>query len=143
MSLEISAGRTVGREPELAQVGLALDALAAGTSGCVVVEGEPGIGKTRLLAELRRRAEERGCLVLSGAAAEFERDVPFGVWADALDAYAASQELDLAPELLDELAEVLPSLAPVAAPGHGAVADERYRAHRAIRRLLAPLAGAR
>ena len=35
-----------------------LDALARGTSACVALEGEPGIGKTRLLAELRRRAED-------------------------------------------------------------------------------------
>ena len=53
----------------------------------------PGIGKTRLLAELRRRAEDRGHVVLSGAAAEFERDLPYGVWVEALDAYVASQEL--------------------------------------------------
>ena len=143
MSLQTSAGRTVGRESELAQVDAALEALAAGASGCVTVEGEPGIGKTRVLAELRRRADERGCLVLAGAAAEFERDLPFGVWADALDAYVASQELgrDLGPELQDELAEVLPSLA--RGRTRDAVADERYRAHRAIRRLLAPLAGGR
>ena len=35
-----------------------------------MVEGEPGIGKTWLLSELRRRAEERGHLVLAGSAAE-------------------------------------------------------------------------
>jgi DNA-binding CsgD family transcriptional regulator len=143
VSVETSDGRTVGRELELATIDGALDALAAGTSGCVAVEGEAGIGKTRLLAELRERAERRGCLVLSGAAAEFERDLPFAVWADALDAYAASQALDLAPDLLEELAEVLPSLAPADADTRDAIADERYRAHRAVRRLLAPLAGGR
>ena len=144
VSVETSDGRTVGREPELATIDDALDALAAGTSGCVAVEGEAGIGKTRLLAELRRRAERRGCLVLAGAAAEFERDLPFAVWADALDAYAASQGVgaELVPELEEELADVLPSLASAGHP-RGAVADERYRAHRAIRRLLAPLAGGR
>ena len=65
-------------------------------AACVAVEGEPGIGKTRLLAELRRRAEARGHLVLAGSAAEFERDLPYGVWVDALDAYVASQELSSA-----------------------------------------------
>jgi DNA-binding NarL/FixJ family response regulator len=143
VSLETSAGRTVGREPELAQIDDALDALAGGTPGCVAVEGEAGIGKTRLLWELRRRAEQRGCLVLAGAAAEFERDLPFAVWADALDAYAASQNLDVPAELQDELAEVLPSLAPARPRARDAVADERHLAHRAIRRLLGPLSGGR
>ena len=34
--------------------------------------------------------------MLAGSAAEFERSVPFSVWADALDAYVAAQQLELA-----------------------------------------------
>ena len=51
------------------------------TSAPVVLElgGEPGIGKTRLLDELRALAHRRGHLVLSGRAAEFEGELPFGV----------------------------------------------------------------
>jgi DNA-binding NarL/FixJ family response regulator/tetratricopeptide (TPR) repeat protein len=147
VSLEISAGPTVGRESELAQLEAALEALRARTSLCVALEGEPGIGKTRLLGELRQRGEERGCLVLSGSAAEFERDLPFSVWADALDPYVASQELGLDatwdPELLGELAEVLPSLHRSDATVRHSLGDERYRVHRAVRKLLALLAGAR
>ena len=105
-----------------------------------MVEGEPGIGKTRLLFELRRRAEERGCLVLAGSAAEFERDLPFGVWVDALDAYVASQDLgqrdDLEAGLLHDLSGVLPSLRRDGGPAAGALVDERHRAHRAVRGLL-------
>src|ERR671938_443661 len=114
VQFDSSAAPTVGRDSELALLEAALDAVTRGTPACVAVEGEPGIGKTRLLAELRRRAEERGWLVLAGAAAEFERDLPFAVWADALDAYVASQDLRL-HELWDravvgDLADVLPSL---------------------------------
>jgi predicted ATPase len=91
-----------------------LDDLRQGSAACLAVEGEPGIGKTRLLSELRRQAEERGYVVLAGSAAEFERDLPFGVWVDALDAYVASQDLDAREELdaqfLHDLAGVLPSL---------------------------------
>ena len=139
-----SAGPLVGRAGELAQIDAALETAAAGTTACIAVEGEPGIGKTRLLAELRARADERGYLVLSGSATEFEREIPFSVWVDALDAYAASQQHRLEeswePDLLAELAAVLPTLS--AGPGAvgQSVTDERYRAHRAIRRLLEFLA---
>ena len=92
--MALSHDHPVGREPELERLGEALDDLERGGNPCVAVEGEAGIGKTWLLSELRRRAEERGHLVLAGAAAEFERDLPFGVWVDALDAYVASQELE-------------------------------------------------
>jgi predicted ATPase len=142
-----SARPTVGREAELEQLEAALDAPAQEGSVCVALEGEPGIGKTRLLAELRRRAEDRGCLVLAGSATEFERDLPFSVWADALDAYVDSQELSLHEawdaEAVGELAEVLPSLPRAAGGARRSVADERYRAHRAVRKLLELLAADR
>lgn len=142
----------VGRARELALVDVALDALADGAGGCVAIEGEPGIGKTRLLAELRERAGARGQLALGGVAAELERDVPFSVWVDALDAYAVSQELPgqagWTPALAADLADLLPSLAPFAAAGEAdarepAIADERYRVHRAARTLLGLLAAER
>ncbi len=127
----------VGRDAELALLDAALEALDGGTPGCICIEGEPGIGKTRLLRELRDRAEARGRLVLTGSAAEFERSVPFSVWADTLDAYVAARELEL-PDA-DDLAEILPSLRRAgASPSH--VADDRYRAHRAMRGLLDVLA---
>jgi DNA-binding CsgD family transcriptional regulator len=140
VQLETSVSPTVGRESELALLDSALDAVAQGTPACVALEGEPGIGKTRLLSELRRRAEARGWLVLAGAAAEFERDLPFSVWVDALDAYVASQELDPGDA---ELASVLPSLRAADAEVGDSLADERYRAHRAVTRLLAALAASR
>ena len=118
MSSDTDAGRTVGREQELALLDGALDELERGAFACVAIDGEPGIGKTRLLDELRRRAERRHWLVLEGSAAEFERDLPFSVWADALDAYVASRGHD--GSLDAELADVLPSLRgaePAAAPG--------------------------
>ena len=64
-----------------------LDDLDRGGSGAVEVAGEPGIGKTRLLRELAARAEVRGHLVLGGSGSEFEHDLPFSVFVDALDEY--------------------------------------------------------
>ena len=134
-----TAGTLVGRESELGHLEQTLDALDQGSAACLTVEGEPGIGKTRLLAELRARADARGHLVLAGAAAEFEQDLPFGVFVDALDAYVTSQELGehgaLDPDLERELGQVLPSLRD-GDGGAAAIAEERFRAHRAVRRLL-------
>ena len=122
----------VGRDEELALLDTLLD---AAEPACLAVEGEPGIGKSRLLAELRGRAEERGRIVLAGAAAEFERDLPYGVWVEALDAFVASRELE-DQELLSDLAGALPSIGGF----RPAAGDERHRVHRAMRRLLAVLA---
>ena len=121
VSFESRSGPTVGRESALEQFDATLDALEAGKSACIALDGEPGIGKTHLLTELHRRAEERGHLVLGGSATEFERDLPFGVWADALDAYVASQELELgeswSTDNARELDDILPSLRRAAAAG--------------------------
>ena len=45
----------------------------------MLIEGPPGIGKSRLLAEFRRRAVAEGALVLNARAGELEREFPFGV----------------------------------------------------------------
>jgi DNA-binding NarL/FixJ family response regulator len=141
--MALLAEQLVGRAEELGFLNNALDELDQGRSAAVELVGEPGIGKTRLLAELARRADERGQLVLSGRAAELERDLPFWVFVDALDEYV--QGLD--PRRLDsldedvraELAHVFPSLSAHATrrqtPQH-----ERYRTHRAVRELLEQLA---
>ena len=68
-----------------------------GRSAALLLLGEPGIGKTRLLAELAARADARGLLVLAGSASELERDLPFWVFVDALDEYVEGLE----PQRLD------------------------------------------
>jgi DNA-binding CsgD family transcriptional regulator/tetratricopeptide (TPR) repeat protein len=137
----------VGREHELDLLDAALAALDdERRPGCVAIEGEPGIGKSRLLAELRERAEGRGHIVLHGQAAEFERDRPFGVLIETVDPYLSAQlenGLGAAPEQLrEELAAIFPAMRGAgAAPA--AIGDERYRSHRAVRTLLELLAAAK
>jgi ATP/maltotriose-dependent transcriptional regulator MalT len=135
-------GQLVGRAAELAALDEALAGLARGGPGALAVAGEPGIGKTRLLAELAERAG-RERLVLSGSASELERDLPFGSFVDALDEYVRALEphrlRDLDDESRAEVAHVLPSL-PAAGASGVVLAHERYRIHRAVRRLLTTLA---
>ncbi|WP_308301128.1 MULTISPECIES: AAA family ATPase [unclassified Crossiella] len=73
----------VGRQAEL---DLLTGVVATAEAGITVVEvvGEPGIGKSRLLYEAGPRAAAQGFTVLTGRAGEFEQELPFGVFQDAL-----------------------------------------------------------
>ena len=142
--MTLLTGHFVGRADELGSLERLLDELARGHPGAVEVAGEPGIGKTRLLRELAARAGARGHLVLSGAASEFEHDLPFSVFVDALDEYIAGLEPDrlaaLDGAVQAELGHVFPSLSALAAGREVALQSERYRSHRAVRELLKRLA---
>jgi hypothetical protein len=80
----------VGRKRELARLEAALAGSRGAGASIFAIVGEPGIGKTRLLAEFGGRAARRGLAVFSGAATELEHEIPFGPFVDALDPYLAS-----------------------------------------------------
>ncbi|MFC9642206.1 AAA family ATPase [Streptomyces mirabilis] len=75
--------RLRGRDREITAVREALDTVRGGRGACVVVEGTPGVGKSRLLAELDEMARRSGFDVVS-------------VRADELDQYAAGAALQSA-----------------------------------------------
>jgi tetratricopeptide (TPR) repeat protein len=62
----VSSPVLVGRDAEVAQLRAALELAAAGRPGTVVVAGEAGVGKTRLVAELLGEAAGRGAVALTG-----------------------------------------------------------------------------
>ncbi len=75
------AGRIRGREAEMRSICAALDHAASGRPAIVLIEGEAGIGKSRLLAEAQAAARERGLQVATGRAEELEQSRPFGIMA--------------------------------------------------------------
>src|SRR5580765_4813790 len=86
----------VGRVRELEELERALASAGAGRGGIVLVAGEAGIGKTRLVSEFADRARAVGFEVLLGRSIDFAgAEVPYLPFADALgdigDGAAGSQ----------------------------------------------------
>jgi DNA-binding NarL/FixJ family response regulator len=103
------AGRVVGRDAELKALGAFLESVAH-ASGALVVEGEPGIGKSTVWNAAVERAADRGFLVLSCRPASSETRLSFVGLADllsgleegTLDALPPPQRRALAVALLRE-----------------------------------------
>jgi hypothetical protein len=135
----------VGRASEAKVLAEVLDSLDGDGRGSLIqVAGEPGIGKSRLLRELRAAADHRGHPRLPAELRKFEAELPFGVFIDALDDWL----LALEPERLQtlrggvaaELAIVLPAFEALAVGRRRELQQERYRAYRAVRGLLSAAA---
>ena len=86
MAVAVEAGLTplVGRERELEALRDALGAARAGRGQVVFLVGEAGLGKSRLLHELRRELSGTPHLWLEGRCASFARTTPFHPVADCL-----------------------------------------------------------
>ncbi len=136
----------VGRAEELGTFDRVLAEVDQGIPSAVALIGEPGIGKTRFLAEFAGSADRGGRLVLAGSASELERDLPFSLFVDALDEYLRGLGPDrfgaLDEDVRAELSQVFPSLSALGAAS-GVALHERYRSHRAVRALLEELAKTR
>ncbi|KPM53400.1 hypothetical protein ACG83_22025 [Frankia sp. R43] len=144
----MSAGAAVpvGRERELGAVEQAVQSLSEGRSGVLLLAGEPGIGKTRLLRELVVRARAAGALTLYGRATEYERDRMFGLVVDALDDHVVAvgtSGVALPREADRELARILPSWGAGEETHPSRLREERHRGHWALRALLRALSEAR
>ena len=118
MTATLTSATFVGRTEELARLAAAADRAAAGTPTAVVVGGEAGVGKTRLVGELVASARQAGATVLVGGCVELGGEgLPFAPLIEALRGFV--RDLD-EPELAQlvpgrarvELARLLPELGP-------------------------------
>ncbi len=131
------SGPLVGRAREREELISALARSRERSGAIVLIEGEPGIGKSRLLLELAEIAASERCVVLDARASEFERDLPYALWSDAIDGHLRQlgerqvRLLGIAdPDALTVITSALDGerdAAPVA---------DRHRTHRALRDLL-------
>jgi DNA-binding SARP family transcriptional activator len=122
-----TAAALVGRKREFARLAQALAGVREGGARVVLVLGEPGLGKSRLVEELGRMVGAAAGSLLEGRAFEAEAGRPFGPWIDALR--------QLPPEAVAGLAD-LATLLPGHAPSDRAPSS-RDRLFAAVAELLA------
>src|SRR5579859_2033661 len=105
----------VGRDEEMAEMAQLFTALKDKGMGAVVtLEAPVGIGKSRMVLELRQEASERGIQHLSARAAAFGQGAPFAPWTDLLQRAAVIGTLP-APAARERLKAWMEE----AAPGSG------------------------
>jgi DNA-binding SARP family transcriptional activator/tetratricopeptide (TPR) repeat protein len=148
--LAIRSGRPfVGREEPLEVLRAAWLAARDGGRRMMLITGEPGIGKTRLAAELAAFGHAKDATVLYGRC-HLEAVTPYEPFTEALRHYIASCPPDALGPLLGsgagELARILPGLAErlpgLPPPMEGDPDGDRYRLFEAVASALATAAAA-
>lgn len=104
----------VGRKREYAQLVERLKNVASGRGGVILIEGEPGIGKSRLVEEVVRTAQTQGVVVLLSKCYEIEQRVPYQTVIDlvyqALFGFPSGTFQHLPASTLAELAFLVPEI---------------------------------
>lgn len=100
-----------GRAKERAQLDQTWAEVRSTGRRVVLIAGEPGIGKTRLVAELAAQVHAEGAVVLVGRSDD-EIDAPFRPFAEALDHLARHTSEEVLTEHVDEVGTVLARIAP-------------------------------
>lgn len=142
-----SPGALVGRAQELQTVMERWVAAVRGTTSCVLMTGEAGIGKTTLATEIARQAEASGALVLEARCYEAERSLFLQPVLEIVRAALArahpARLRDTAAEWAGPLGAVVPELRrllPTVDYRPAAAELERRRMFEAISSLLVALA---
>ena len=116
MAYQVTTGRFVGRTNELAWLRELLARAGDGEPLVVLIGGEAGVGKTRLVEQLAATARERGVRVLGGGCVPLgEEGLPFAPVIEALRGLADVLDADelqaVAGPARQELARLVPDLA--------------------------------
>jgi DNA-binding SARP family transcriptional activator len=149
---ELGANRDlelIGRRRELAELARFFDEGHGEPSAArlALLSGEPGVGKSRLAAELARRLHEEGAIVLAGRSPQ-EPLAPYQPFLEALRHYISSAPIDhlraTVREHGGELQRLLPELGrrieDLPLPPDGQPQTERYRLFEAVSGVLAGIA---
>jgi DNA-binding SARP family transcriptional activator/tetratricopeptide (TPR) repeat protein len=138
-------GPLVGRHRESALLRDWWASVAQGDRGLLLVDGDPGIGKTRLVGHLARAVEDEGTLVLWGRCDE-EPVAPFQPFAEALGRYFHAESADRISRMpdwqLEELSRLVLRLreyAPAFTPESGEPENTRFRFFEAVTATLGEL----
>lgn len=127
----------VGRAEHLGRLSEVLDELSDGTAVNVLITGDAGIGKSRLLRELQVRARHRGMRTLFGRCLDLSRSLAFVPVVEALrgllEDHTAVQLADAAGSGATHLARLLPEISDVVDPS---TADDRLAMFTAVRSVL-------
>lgn len=114
---EVIAFRThvVGRATEFITLREALERAAEGKGEALLLCGEPGVGKTRLINELRSPVSERGGLFISGKCTEYTRAFPYAPFVEAIEEYVQMVQNLPAAKRADVEARLSARLGPLSA----------------------------
>jgi len=137
------SSRLIGRDEELATLLAAVREAGEGRPTLAFVAGESGVGKSRLLGELSRRAREKGARVLSGECVDLgDGELPYAPLVGALRPLVRAEDaalLDLPAAARRELAALLPGLGDPDDDGEGAREDHGQAQSRLFEALLSAI----
>jgi DNA-binding SARP family transcriptional activator len=141
----------VGRVAELAQLAAAFEDVLDGRGRLVLLEGEPGIGKSYLAEEVMRTVRGQGALGLVGRCWEAGGAPAYWPWVQSLRSYLRRADREALRAQLGsgaaELAQILPELRQVLpdleAPGSTGSESSRFRLFEAVASFLRAAAASR
>jgi DNA-binding NarL/FixJ family response regulator len=111
----------IGRESAVATLETLMARAATGHGQTVLIAGEAGVGKSRLVAGTRSLATATGCVVLEGHCFELDRALPYGPIIELIRSSKVRQPpgalLNAVGPAAHALARLLPELAPFMSTG--------------------------
>ena len=125
-----------GREPELADIQASIDSARAGQCRVILLSGEPGIGKTRLLLHAATHARRQNLLVLRGSCYEDADMAPYAPFVEVLRDLLRQQPDVLTGDNRQAGREALAALVPEVLAGHHAGRTDSFSEQEQRQRLF-------